>query len=152
IRLVGVEALNERLRHWVGEGFGPITPLLQVRYDAYGLLSPRVATLPNQVFLTVRAAGDGEARLAALAAALGLTRAELATDSLEALFERYYEQGVNSARLDAVGALLERLVEGRLLARPHAARLLVHMQRISTGQRRIQAGLPPGVPFAQKTG
>lgn len=152
IRLVGIEELNRRLQRWTGGGFGPITTLLQVRYDAYGLLSPRVASLPNHVFLSVRAAGDGEARLATLATALGVTRAELPTDSLEALFERYYERGTNTARLDAFGELLEGLVEGRLLDEPHATRLLLHMQRISTGKRRIEAGLPPGVPFAQKTG
>lgn len=152
IRSLGEDELNRRVRSWTGGGFGPLTSLLQVRYDVYGLLSPRVAGLPNHVFLSVRAAGDGEARLTALAAALGLTRDELPTDGLEALFERYYERGVNAARLDAFGELLEQLAAGRLLPEPHTARMLLHMQRIVTGQRRIQAGLPPGVPFAQKTG
>lgn len=152
IRLVGIDAINRSLQRWTGGGFGPITTLQQVRYDAYGPLSPRVAHLPSSVFLSVRAAGDDEARLTALAAALGMARGELPVESLEALFERYYERGDNTARLDAFGKLLEALAQRRLLDEPYAARLLGHMQRISTGKRRIEAGLPPGTPFAQKTG
>lgn len=152
IRLLGVEQLNARVQSWTGSGFGPLTTIQQVRYDAYGLLDPRVATLPGRVFLVVRAAGDGEARLSTLAAELGLTRGQLGTPSLEDLFERYYESGTNTASLDAFGTLLEDLARGDLLEPASKGRLLDHMQRITTGKRRIEAGLPPRVPFAQKTG
>lgn len=152
IRHLGVERLNARVQRWTSSGFGPLTTLQQVRYDVYGVLDPGVATLPGRTFLLVRAAGNGEQRLAALAAALGLPRARLGVDNLEGLFERYYASGSNTASLDAFGALLEDLARGALLTRASTERLLDHMQHITTGTRRIQAGLPAHVPFAQKTG
>ncbi len=152
IRLLGVEQLNARVQSWTSSGFGPLTTLQQVRYDVYGVLAPGVASLPGRTFLSVRAAGHGEQRLSALAAALGVPRARLGGDDLEGLFERYYASGNNAGSLDAFGALLEDLVRGELLTRPSTERLLAHMQRITTGKRRIEAGLPAQVPFAQKTG
>jgi beta-lactamase class A len=152
IGLVGAEVLDERVATWTGGGFGPLTTILQVRYDAYGVLDPRVANLPSRTFLDMRAAGDGEARLRHLAQRLGRARSELLVDDLEDLFESYYARGKNSARLDAYGRLLERLVRGELLSPSSTDRLLSHMQRITTGARRIAAGLPENTPFAQKTG
>src|SRR5690606_19231089 len=52
----------------------------------------------------------------------------------------------------AYGRLLERLASGELLSPRSTALLLGHMPAISTGSRRIQAGLPAGADFAQKTG
>lgn len=152
VRLVGEEEVNRRLQHWTGGRFGQLTTLRGVRYDVYGPLDPRIIHLPGRVFLELRAAGDGEARLSALARSLGVPRAELPTASLDELFERYYDQGKNTARLDVFGELLELLVEGHLLNEAHTQLLLDHMQRTTTGRLRIQAGLPEGVPFAQKTG
>jgi beta-lactamase class A len=67
-------------------------------------------------------------------------------------FERYYGTGKNSAKLEAFGIILEKLVRGELLPAEHTSLLLKHMERITTGSRRIAAGLPPGATFAQKTG
>lgn len=152
IRITGVDTLNQRLGEWTGGGFGEITSLQRVRYDVYGALDPRVAELPPRTFLEVRAAGDGTARLAYLGGVLGVPLEALPVRDLTALFERYYAHGKNTARLDRFGRLLERLVRGELLEAESTERLLGHMQHITTGSRRIAAGLPPGVPFAQKTG
>lgn len=152
IGLVGLHDLNDRVRRWGDGGFGPLTTILQVRYDAYGVLDPGIANLPSRTFLELRAAGDGEARLRRLAQRLGRERHELSIDSLDDLFERYYAQGKNSAHLDAYGRMLERLVRGELLDGEHLDLLLGHMKRITTGARRIAAGLPAAIPFAQKTG
>ena len=91
-------------------------------------------------------------RLQALADALGVPRAELGDTTLEQVFEDYYARGLNSATLPAYGRLLERLASGELLSPRSTALLLGHMRAISTGSRRIQAGLPAGADFAQKTG
>ncbi|MFC4726993.1 serine hydrolase [Coralloluteibacterium thermophilus] len=152
IRLVGEDHLNRRIRAWAGRGFGPVTTLLQVRYDAYGPLHPGVAALSNTQIVALRNAEAGEARLAALARALGVPRGELDAPDLETVFERYYETGRNAATLDAFADMLETLATGELLSEESTALVLDHMQAITTGDRRIQAGLPSGADFAQKTG
>jgi beta-lactamase class A len=153
IREVGVEELNRRIARWVpGGGFGPLTTILQVRYDAYGELHPGVAALDNMDLVRLRNAEAGAPRLEALRTTLGVPREALTAASIDEAFERYYASGRNSATLAAFGTLLEKLVRGELLSEPGTARMLGHMQRITTGKRRIQAGLPAGTAFAQKTG
>jgi beta-lactamase class A len=152
VRKVGERDLNRRIRAWVGAGFNDITTILQVRYDAYGPLHPGVARLDNRDIMALRQAGSGEARLAELARRLDVPRESLDADSLEAVFEQYYQTGRNSARLDAFARLLERIAIGEILTAPSRGILLDHMRAITTGDRRIAAGLPAGAAFAQKTG
>lgn len=152
VRKLGEDHLNARIRDWVGEGFGPITTILQVRYDAYGPLHPGVASLDNMQIVALRNAEAGEPRLQALARALGVERSELRTDSMQAAFDDYYRSGTNAATLSAFARLLERVAAGELLSPGSTDTLLSHMRSITTGSRRISAGLPPGTDFAQKTG
>lgn len=152
IRRVGEDHLNRRIADWTGGGFGPVTTILQVRYDAYGPLHPGVATLDNIAIVRLRNAEAGEPRLQALADALGVARGDLRADSLEQAFDDYYASGRNAATLPAFARLLERVAAGELLSPDSTATLLSHMRAISTGDRRIGAGLPPGSDFAQKTG
>ncbi|WP_058835941.1 serine hydrolase [Luteimonas abyssi] len=152
IRLVGEDHLNARVRAWAGTGFGPMTTILQVRYDAYGTAHAGVADLSNRDILALRNADVGEPRLVALAERLGVSRTDLDADNLDEVFARYYDTGRNAATLEAFAVLLERLVTGDLLSPESTAIVLGHMRSISTGDRRIQAGLPRGADFAQKTG
>jgi beta-lactamase class A len=152
IRLVGEEQLNLRVADWVGEGFNDITTILQVRYDVYGPAHPGVADLSNMDIVRLRNAQAGEPRLRELARLLGVPREALKAEDFDALFARYYEGGLNSARLEAFGTLLERLIQGELLNETHTRLVLEHMKAITTGDKRIAAGLPNGVEFAQKTG
>ena len=152
LRKLGEDGFNRIVASWGIAGFGPITTILQVRYDAYGHLHPKVATLDNMDLVKLRNADPGAPRLAALVRTLGVEPGELSAPDIETAFERYYASGRNSATLPAFATLLERLVRGQLLDQAHTALLLGHMQAIGTGDRRIAAGLPPGTPFAQKTG
>ncbi len=152
IRHLGEDHLNARVREWTGGGFGRITTILQVRYDVYGALHPGVQHLTNRQILSLRQADAGEPRLEALAKLLGVPRAGLGRAGFDAAFEAYYRSGANSATLDAFARLLDRLVAGELLSDASTARVLDHMRKITTGARRIEAGLPAGTDFAQKTG
>jgi beta-lactamase class A len=152
IRRIGVEHLNARVKAWTGGGFGPITTIQQVRYDAYGPLHPGVARLTSLQMLAVQKAGAGEPRMQALAKVLGVPRAELGAVSVEEAFEAYYRGDRNKATLAAFGTILEKLIAGELLSPASTQRILDHMERIQTGDRRIKSGLPAGVTFAQKTG
>jgi beta-lactamase class A len=149
IRLVGVEDLNALLER---EGFGRATTLLQVRHDAYGELHPGAARLTNLDYLEIHRAGGWEARQRTFAAKVGARPDDLRAPSVGEAFERYYRRGLNSASLEAFGRLLEKLSEGKLLSPEHTALVLSHMQAMTTGERRLKAGLPKGVRFAQKTG
>ncbi len=153
IRLVGEDELNRRIRSWSGRGdFGAVTTLLQVRYDAYGELHAGVAELSNMDLVKLRNAEAGRARYEALADSLGVASDALTLDSIDEAFARYYRTGRNSGRLPAFGDLLGQLADHSLLSAEHSELLLGHMRSITTGDRRIQAGLPPGTGFAQKTG
>ena len=148
IREVGEGRLNAFLR---SRGFGEATTLLQVRYDAYGELHPDARKLTNRDFIELKRTGADE-RHAAFAEKIGVPESELRAGSVAEAFERYYRKGLNSAPLDAFGRLLEDLVEGRLLSGESTKLILRHMLAVTTGERRIKAGLPGGTPFAQKTG
>lgn len=152
IRRLGPEALNRSVARWVPGGFAPLTSIVDVRHAVYAGVHPRASTLSNMDIVRLRSAASGDARLVALAQRLGVAPAELSTRDLETAFERYYAGGLNAASLEAFGTLLAKLVRGELLDDEHTALLLGHMRRITTGSRRIQAGLDPGTPFAQKTG
>ena len=152
IRHLGEDHLDARLDEWTGGGFGPLTTIVQVRYDAYGALHPDVAGLDNMQIVALRNAEAGEPRLQALARTLGVERETLPAESLQAVFEDYYDSGRNAATLSAFARLLQRLVAGELLSQESTALVLGHMRAITTGERRIAAGLPPGTDFAQKTG
>lgn len=153
IRAVGERDVNRMIREtMVEDGFRPITEILQVRYDAYGELHKNADQLTNMDYVEIRSAGEFDARVQAFRRKLGLKSTELAFTDLKAAFDQYYRRGLNSATLSALGILLERLVTGQLLKPGHTERLLGHMQNISTGGHRLQAGLPENTPFAQKTG
>ncbi|WP_236551042.1 serine hydrolase [Luteimonas sp. 9C] len=152
IRKVGEDHLNAHIREWIGGGFGPVTTILQVRYDAYDPVHPGVAQLDNMAIVRLRNADAGEPRLQALAEELVVPRADLDADTLESVFDAYYRGDRNTATLAAFATVLDRLAAGELLSSDSTRRMLDHMRAISTGDRRISAGLPPGTDFAQKTG
>ncbi len=152
IRLIGEETFNEQVREMVPEGFGPLTTILQVRYDAYGEVHPDVRTLTNRDFIDLKTVDDLEARYQMLLQKLAIDTSGANAGSSEEAFERYYTKGINSANLEAFGHLLERLQRRELLNDEHTGKLIGLMESISTGDRRIKAGLPEGARFAQKTG
>lgn len=152
VRLVGEERLNEQIRESMVEGLGPVTTILQVRYDAYGEIHPDVAKLSNLDFIDIRAADDYEGRYRLLIEKLGIDAGAARMSSASEAFRSYYGRGINSGTLEAFGLLLERLVGGELLDRAHTGRLLKYMEGVTTGDRRIKAGLPENARFAHKTG
>lgn len=153
IRLLGEKSLNEHVSELVGAGeLGPITTILQVRYDAYGEIHADVSRLNNMDLIALRNAGTYPQRYAALLDKLGVASDGVQAGSVPEAFQRYYQSGLNSGSLSAMGALLERLVDGELLNPENTERLLVYMRNVTTGNRRIKAGLPQNAVFAHKTG
>jgi beta-lactamase class A len=152
IRLIGEEAFNEQVRAMIPEGFGQITTILQVRYDAYGEIHPGVRTLTNRDFIELKTASDPQARYQLVIKKLAIEANSAAVQSSDEAFERYYTKGINSANLEAFGLMLELLHRGELLNDENTRKLIELMESITTGDRRIKAGLSEGARFAQKTG
>lgn len=153
IRLVGQEELNRRVQASMApDGFGTITTILQVRFDAYGEIHPDVDQLSNLDFLRLNQVPLGPERYRAFLEKLPDGGDGVNSDGLHDAFERYYERELNSATLVGFGTLLARLHREELLAPSHTEWLLDTMSDIETGDDRIIAGLPGDVEFAQKTG
>lgn len=153
IRFVGADRLNRQIReNMVSEGLEPITTILQVRYDAYGEMHENAANLSNLEIISLKGVVSLSERLNELLRLLSIDENNLQAPTIVEAFERYYERKLNSGRLDTMGLLLERLLEGELLSEEHTGLLLDIMEGATTGDRRIKAGLPEGTRFSHKTG
>ncbi|QTF90860.1 serine hydrolase [Halomonas sp. BM-2019] len=152
IARLGLATVNRRAERLSGSGLGPITTLLEVRREAYGWLHPGARALTGMDFIALRRVEEDEARLDALAERLGVPSSDLALPSLDAAFAAYYASGLNAGRLDAFGALLAAIGEGRALGPAATAELLTIMTRTTSGEARLKAGLGHEIRFAHKTG
>ncbi|MGJ7456330.1 serine hydrolase [Halomonas sp. RA08-2] len=163
IARLGLAAVNDRAQALSGGGLGPITPLIEVRREAYGQLHPAARILTGMDFIRLRRVEEDAARLDALAQRLRVPRAALALPSLDDAFEAYYSSGassgasvgatgLNAGRLDAFGELLAAIGEGRALGPAATADLLAIMEQTISGEARLRAGLGPEIRFAHKTG
>lgn len=153
IRLIGEKELNQHVRKRIApRGFGELSTILEVRRDAYGELHPRGRELSNLDFMDLKKITDLDQRLEAFLAKTRIERRDLKSRDIEDAFERYYQGGENSGTLEAFGDVLSRLARGELLSRANTDLMLGLMERMTTGEKRIKAGIPTHVRFAQKTG
>lgn len=152
IRFLGEESFNEQVTRMAPEGLGPITTILQVRYDAYSEVHPNVTQLTNRDFIDLKTVNSYQQRYDMLLDKMGISAGEADAASVREAFERYYDRGINSGDLESFGRLLEQLVEGQLLNEAHTERLIEYLSNITTGDQRIAGGLPDDTPFAHKTG
>jgi beta-lactamase class A len=150
IRRIGIERFNAFVREQDPDA-GPITTIVDVRRGAYAEAIDGAQKLSNLDFIALKSSPPSR-RLKALARRLGRREADLRVSSLEEAFERFYGRGYNSGSLEGFGKFIERLAAGRVLSAEDTAFMLKTMRAATTGTRRIQAGLPPGFVFAQKTG
>lgn len=153
IRLIGEDEFNEQIRKkMVQEGFNHITTILQVRYDAYSEFHENISDLTNMDIIYAHSTFSRQERLNRLLEKMSISENDLDATSIQEAFERYYGRGLNSAKLESFGLLLERLYNRELLSEEHTEYLLEIMEKVTTGDSRIKAGLPQGTRFAQKTG
>lgn len=152
IRFLGEESFNEQVGKMIGGPFGPITTILQVRYDAYSEIHPSVSVLTNRDFIDLKTVNSYDARYKMLLDKLDISAEQAGARSVREAFDRYYERGINSGNLKTFGQLLEQLVDGELLNEAHTDRLISYMAGITTGANRISGGMGDNVQFAHKTG
>lgn len=97
IRFLGETSLNEEAARLVPEGLGPITTILQVRYDAYSEVHPRVSVLSNRDFIDLKTANTYKSRYGMLLEKLDITASEADANGVREAFERYYQRGSTRA-------------------------------------------------------
>lgn len=152
INHLGVDKVNQALKAEGLEGFGPITTLIDVRRLVYRNLDPRTAALSPADIFTLRVTNPLEARLDRLAEMLGEPPGRYSVAELDRAYRQYYEQGYNSAPVELMAALLERIVRGQAVSPRASQAMLEIMQGTQTGNRRVKAGLGADVTLAHKTG
>lgn len=153
IRFIGEDEFNRHVQtRLVPEGLGRITTIVSVRHDSYSEVHSGAKSLSNADIMEVRAASPHSARYDTLLSKLGVTADQVKAPSYGDAWEQYYERGLNSGDLVAMGELLERLVQGEYLNEENTQRLLGYMKNVSTGRSRLQAGFPDDAVFAHKTG
>jgi beta-lactamase class A len=153
MRLVGEDEINEQIKkRMVLKGINRITPIMQVRYDAYSEIHKNAQNLTNMDIVQINSKSPLSVRMTELLSKLNVDRSEIKAKSIEDAFERYYKRELNSGKLESMGIMLERLHNGELLNKQNSEYLIKIMETITTGDRRIKAGLPEGTRYAQKTG
>jgi beta-lactamase class A len=152
LRRIGVPNVNKGLVEEGIFGFGPITTLLDVRKLVYKEIDPRAMQLQPTDLMQIGVAENMEARLVKIAELLHEPAGTYTVADFDRAFKSYYRTGMNTAPLDAVGALLERLAKKKLVSEDASKQMLDVMFGTQTGSRRARAGFPPGTPFAHKTG
>lgn len=153
IRLLGEDTFNHQVAGEIaGQDMGYITTIMQVRYDAYSEIHRNAKNLSNLDIVALKEITPLTARYNELLKLLAIDPLETTVQSIPAALERYYERGFNSGSLKTMGTILERLQNGDYLNSEHTDLLIDIMKGVSTGDRRIKAGLPDQAEWAHKTG
>lgn len=152
IRRLGVPNVNKGLVKEGLFGFGPITTLLDVRKLVFKELDARAMQLSPAEITAIQHTSNMDARLGKLAEALRIGPGSFSRADFDRAFRAYYRSGYNTAPLDAVALLLERVAKGKLVSPEASKQMLDVMLKTQTGARRIRAGIPEGMPLAHKTG
>ena len=83
---------------------------------------------------------------------LGRPRGTFSKAQLMAAYDRFYDRGVNCAKMRTMGSILERLVAGKLISSKASHKMLSIMKGAKTSTHRILGRLPRGTIVAHKTG
>lgn len=152
IRKVGMARVNKGLVEKGILGFGPITTLIDVRRLVYRHIDPITEELTPQQIFTLGVTRPVEARVTKLSEYIGLEEGDLTARDYGWAFAKYYREAYNSAPMNAMGALLEKLAKKQIINEQRSQEMLDILLGTQTGARRIRAGLPPETPIAHKTG
>ena len=149
---IGVDSVARLLKDEGLEGFGPITSLLDVRRLVLRGLDPRTEALtPRQIF-ELRTTQPLEARVIKLTEMLDEPLGTYSLLDYYRAYDDYYALGYNSASMERMGHVLERIVTEKLVSPTVSRKMLQIMRGTQTGVNRIRAGLPAYIELAHKTG
>jgi len=149
---VGIDTVNRTLAEEGLTGFGPVTTLLDVRRLAYGQISPAVDRLTPMELRLIGHQKSTDQKVAKMCELIGVPVGTFTSTDWDLAFRSYYRTGLNSASMEAVGMLLERIATGKLINIEASGAMLDVMLGTQTGPNRMTARLPPDTPVAHKTG
>ncbi|MFO0723725.1 MAG: serine hydrolase [Myxococcota bacterium] len=149
---VGVKNVNIGLESLGFQGFTPLTTLLDVRRGIMRAVDVHTDDLSALDVRTVRWVVGWEAQAAKFCEILGKPPKAYSKNDLQAGFQRYYDTGVNSARLDSVASILEQIITRKLISPESSDMMLFYLSDVHTSRARIMGKLPPGTKVAHKTG
>lgn len=149
---VGVRNVNEGLEALGFQGFTPLTTLLDVRRGIMRAVDVHTDDLSPLDIRTIRWIVGWEAQAAKFCELLGKPPRAYTKTEMQAGFQRFYDTGVNSARLDSVAAILEQIVTRKLISPESSDQMLSYLSDVHTSRNRILGKLPPGTKVAHKTG
>lgn len=149
---VGLDNINIGLRAQGYDGFTPLTYLVDVRRGVFRELDIRADDLTPVDIRTIRWVQGWQAQTKKLEELLGRPPGTYTKDDHLAAWDRFYQTGVNSARLDSVCRILEDMYARKLVS-PEASDAMIELMRgAETSRRRILGRLPAGTKVAHKTG
>ncbi len=153
IRAIGKDTLNAGARDYMGRReVGDITSYTQIRYDVYSELHPSARELSNRNLVEIAGAAMGPARVQAFSRSAGVKTDDLQVNTMRDAYARYYQRGFNTATMEGYGAMLEKLVQGKLLPDTQRDMLYEYMKINEPGEYRLAGGLPDRTSFIHKTG
>ena len=149
---VGIEKINQMIATAELVGIGEITTILDIRRRIYAQLDPAGAELSPAEIYRLWTLKSQSARARQLALIVGRNGTPWKQRDLDQAYQAYYQRLINSATLDGLGNVFERLSYRDLIGPAVSNRVLERLLHCRTGPERIKAGLPTGVPLAHKTG
>ncbi len=152
IKRVGIQAVNAAVQKYGGPDFCWITSMLDVRRNIYEQIDQRAVLLTNLQIAELAKKRPLSRRARHLGRLIGEKKKKYTSRDLWKAFQAYYDSGLNSAPVEAVGKLLEKLERGEVVSLEASRQMIETMKRCQTGTRRIRAGLPDKVILAHKTG
>ena len=142
LELIGPKAVPKLIRDEKLVGFGPVTTLLDVRRLVLGRIDQRTKAFTPRDIFDLRMTQPLDARIMKLTEMLDEPLGAYSHLDYYRAYDAYYAQGYNTASMEHMGDLLERIVEGRLVSRSASDRMLQILRGTQTGVNRIRAGLP----------
>lgn len=149
---VGLERINQGLKEEGLDGFTPLSRLIDVRRGIFREIDVHADDFTPIDIRTIRWTPIWDPQMAKLTQMLGRPKGSYTKQDMLDAFDRFYETGVNCARVDTIGRILERMLRGELVSQEASKQMIELMSDVKTSNHRILGRLPPGVRVVHKTG
>jgi beta-lactamase class A len=149
---VGLESINKGLKDEGFDGFTPLSRLIDVRRSIFREIDVHADDLTPLEIRNIRWTPIWDPQIAKFTEAVGRPKGTYKKQDMLDAFDRFYETGVNCARVDDIGRIFERLLRGDLVSEDASKQMILLMSETKTSNHRILGRLPPGLKVAHKTG
>jgi beta-lactamase class A len=149
---VGIENINRGMKEEGFNGFTPLSRLVDVRRSIFREMDVHADDFTALDIRTVRWTPIWDPQIAKFTEMVHRPKGTFKKQDMLDAFERFYETGVNCARLDDIGRIFERLLRGDLVGEAESKEMIKLMSETKTSNHRILGRLPSSLKVAHKTG